>query len=586
MSKFGSSLLEEFAGYRQVLGTYFWPLRKKAALLALLLLASISLQILNPLVLRHFIDTAVAGGSINTLVTAALLFIGIALIIQIVTVAETYYAEQIAWSATDALRADLAQHVLELDMGFHSMHVPGELLERVDGDVSTLANFFSRFIIYVTGNLLLLVGILAVVFSIHWVIGLTLCGFAAVSLLTLQQMRGFAVPRFQALRQVKAELFGFLEERFAGTEDIRANGATNYVLSQLFPFLRANLLRAREATIASGAGWTMTVMLFVGGTVLALMLGTHMFRNGVITIGTVYLIFNYTEQLRRPIEMISRHLQDLQQAAAGLHRIQELFSTTSTIIDGYDGAIRTDALSVEFANVDFAYKAGEPILRNISFSLASGQTLGLLGRTGSGKTTISRLLMRFYDPTAGSVRLGGIDIRKLSRSALRRSVGLVTQNVQLFDATLRDNLTFFDHRISYQTLMEVIDNLGLSEWYATLPNGLETRLKPDGLSAGQAQLLAMSRVFLIDPQLVILDEATARIDPLTQTFLERAMTRLLHERTAIIIAHRLETVEKVDEILVLEARQVIESGARTTLANDPSSLFHQMLQSGSEEMSA
>ena len=577
----------QLAQYRELLATYLWPQWGRVAMLAVLLLVSISLQIFNPLVLGYFIDTAVAGGAMQTLLNAALLFVGIALVSQVVTVAETYYAEQIAWTATDGLRADLAHHVLDLDLGFHKEHSPGELIERVDSDVSTLANFFSRFVIYVVGNLLLLLGILAVVFSINRLIGLTLAGFVVIALLTLQLTRSLSVPRYQALRQAKAELFGFLEEHLAGIEDLRANGATGYVLQQLYPFLRTNLLLSRAAALVGGMGWATTVLLFVVGTVITLALGTYLLTRSVITIGMLYLIFTYTEQLRRPIELITRQLQDLQQASASLARIEELRLIKSGIWDG-DGPgncpqLPTGALAVAFDCVSFAYGEGEPILHDISFTLMPGQVLGLLGRTGSGKTTIAHLLMRFHDPDRGAIYLGGRDLHTIARTDLLRHVGIVTQEVQLFDATLRDNLTFFDRSISDRRLLTLIDDLGLSTWYAALPDGLATRLHPDGLSGGQAQLLALGRVFLKDPGLVILDEATARLDLATQHLLALAMARLLTGRTAIIIAHRLETVALADVIFILEEGRMVEYGMRETLLNDAQSRFHRLLSTANAE---
>lgn len=580
----------QLAQYRQLLMTYLRPQWGRVVMLAVLLLVSIGLQIFNPLVLGYFIDTAVAGGAIQTLVSAALLFTGIAFVSQIVAVAETYYAEQIAWTATDTLRADLTLHVLDLDLGFHKRHSPGALIERVDGDISTLANFFARFVVYVAGNLLLLLGILVVVFSINRLIGLALAGFVVIALLTLQRTRRLAVPRFQTLRQAKTELFGFLEEHLAGAEDLRANGATGYVLHQLYPFLRANRLRSRAAALVSGIGWATTVLLFVTGTVIALALGAYLLNHGAITIGTLYLLFTYAEQLRRPIELITRHVQDLQQASASLARIEELRAMKSVIPDGDESGphakLPSGALSVAFDHVSFGYDEGEPILHKISFTLAPGQVLGLLGRTGSGKTTIARLLMRFHDPNSGTIHLDGSDLRIIARPDLRRAVGMVTQEVQLFDATLRDNLTFFDRRIDDAQLLAVIAELGLLAWYAALPDGLETRLSPDGLSAGQAQLLALGRLFLKDPGLVILDEATARLDLATQHLLTQAMARLLAGRTAIIIAHRLETVALADLILVLEEGRIVEYGIRDELMGDTESRFHRLLSGGRAEVPA
>jgi ABC-type multidrug transport system fused ATPase/permease subunit len=208
--------------------------------------------------------------------------------------------------------------------------------------------------------------------------------------------------------------------------------------------------------------------------------------------------------------------------------------------------------------------------------------LGLLGRTGSGKTTISRLLFRLYDPPVGVVRLGGADIRSLPLAALRERVGLVTQDVQLFGGTLRDNVGLFDRNVPDTRLRDVFAELGLEGWLRTLSDGLETRLGAGGrgLSAGEAQLVALARVFLKDPGLVVLDEASSRLDPATQRLLERALTRLLDGRTGVVVAHRLETVERADRILILEDGGVAELGRRDALARDPGSRFARLLRVG------
>jgi ATP-binding cassette subfamily B protein len=228
------------------------------------------------------------------------------------------------------------------------------------------------------------------------------------------------------------------------------------------------------------------------------------------------------------------------------------------------------------------------VLSDIIFDLPAGKVLGLLGRTGSGKTTLTRLLFRLYDPQLGRVLLGGSDLCDLALADLRARVGMVTQDVQLFAASIRDNLTLFDRTIDDARIERALGELGLREWAAALPAGLDTRIGAGGLglSAGEAQLLAFARVFLRDPGLVILDEASSRLDPATERLLERAIGRLLQGRTAIVIAHRLGTVQRADEIMILDGGRVAEHGPRAALAADPGSRFAGLLRTGMEEVLA
>ncbi|HUS15700.1 MAG TPA: ABC transporter ATP-binding protein, partial [Chloroflexia bacterium] len=225
---------------------------------------------------------------------------------------------------------------------------------------------------------------------------------------------------------------------------------------------------------------------------------------------------------------------------------------------------------------------------NLSFALPAGAVRGVLGRTGSGKTTLTRLLFRLYDPHAGTLRLGGVDLRDTCLTDLRARVGIVTQEIHLFHASVRDNLTFFDRGIADARILAVLQDLGLGGWYEALPHGLDTKLAPggSGLSAGQAQLVAFARVFLKDPGLVILDEASSRLDPATEAQVEHAVDRLLAGRTGIVIAHRLGTVERADCILILDEGRIVEYGPRGALAADPRSRFSRLLQTGLEEVLA
>jgi ATP-binding cassette subfamily B protein len=228
------------------------------------------------------------------------------------------------------------------------------------------------------------------------------------------------------------------------------------------------------------------------------------------------------------------------------------------------------------------------VLDDVSLHLEPGEVLGLLGRTGSGKTTISRLLFRLHDVRSGAVRLGGIDIRDPRLDELRSRVGLVTQDVQLFAGTLRDNVSLFDPDVSDAELIGVFESLDLAEWLEELSDGLDTVLGHTGrgLSAGEAQLVALARVFLKDPGLVVLDEASSRLDPHTEELLEHAMMRLLQGRTGIVIAHRLTTVRRADSVLLLDGGKVAEAGRRDELAADPHSRFSQLVRAGLGEVLA
>jgi len=574
-----------YAQHRQFLLSYLRPQWPRVALLAALLLTSIGLQLVTPQILSRFIDLARAGAVPGDLVRLAVFFLLVAVSGQLVSALSVYASENVGWTATNKVREDLALHCLRLDLPFHNAKTPGEMIERVDGDVTQLSGFFSQFVIRVLGNIVLLGGILVLLYRADWRVGLVYTIFTAATLLILRRLMETAVPLFKEARQAGAILLGFLEERLSGTEDIRASGAVPYVLRRLSEALRNQLEKSRRAWLRGTMMWATTAVLLAVGNALAFGMGAWLLRRGVITVGTVYLFFHYTEMLRRPLEQITRQMQDLQRASAGISRVGDLMALETATKDG-TGRLPPGPLSVEVDRVSFGYVPDDLVLRDISFRVEPGRVLGLLGRTGSGKTTIGRLFVRFYDPTSGVIRLGGADVRDVPLSDVRGRVGLVTQDVQLFHASVRDNLTFFDARISDERIMAVLRELGLLDWAQSLPEGLDTQIGPRSLSGGEAQLLAFARVFFKDPGLVILDEASSRLDPATEQLVERAVGALLRGRTAIIIAHRLATVHRADEILILEDGAVLEHGARSALAADPASRFASLLRTGLEEVLA
>ncbi|MBO0780885.1 MAG: ABC transporter ATP-binding protein [Ktedonobacteraceae bacterium] len=573
-----------FRYYVSLLRTYLKPQWFKVSLLVLLLFASIGFEILNPQLLGHFIDVIQSG--MDTLVGIALLFIGLVIANQLVTALASYMSEDIGWRATNALRIDLTLHCLNLDMSFHKVHTPGELIERVDGDIAMLANFFSRFVFYVFGRVLLLIGIVALTISVDRRVGLLLLAFTMLMAALLRPLQHIAVPHFRAARQVSAEIASFLEERLSSAEDIRSNGAQGYVMFRLNQLAR-RMLRATRLSSVTGRFYSSAVEISLALAVAAVLtLGAYLLHSGQMSLGTIYVTYYYTTLLTQSMYAITYQINQLQSATASIQRITELYHTPNAIVDGPGGALPAGPLPVRFDDASFGYTPEKTVLQDIAFELHAGKTLGLLGRTGSGKTTLTRLLYRAYDVQRGSIQIGGIDVRQTALSELRSRIGVVTQDVQLFHASIRDNLTFFDAGISDERLERVISDLNLTQWFASLPDGLDTIISGGGiaLSSGEAQLLAFARVFLQNPDIVILDEASSRLDPVTEKLIGDAVSRLLAGRTGIVIAHHLETVQLVDEILILEDGRIREHGDRSQLATDPTSRFSQLLKTGLAEV--
>ena len=586
-----------FKQYWELLSDYLKPQKGRMILLGFLATSSIGLQLANPQIVRVFLDSAETGDGLDRLMGAAALFMGVALVRQVVQIAVTFVGENVAWTATNALRADLALHCLKLDMSFHKQYKPGELIERVDGDVNQLANFFSQLVIRLGGNLLLVIGVLTLLWIQDWRFGISITIAAVLGVLALNQLNKITIPRWQIVREVNAKLFGFLEEWLNGTEEIQTSGAKPYIMLRLYQAMRQRWQKIFSAMRIQVFVAALPLNVFALAYVAAHLIGNLNYVENRITVGALYLIFYYIDVMKDPLWDIIHQIEDLQQATASINRITELRQVQSTIREGQGVNFPQGALGVTFDHVTFHYAddLNTKILDDIDFNLAPGKVLGLLGRTGSGKSTLTRLILRFYDPSSGIIRIGSTttsnngnqpyDIRQARQEELRRSVSMVTQEVQLFHTTVRRNITLFDETIEDERILKVIDSVGLRKWLNSLPKGLDTTLEQDsaGLSAGEAQLLAFGRVFLTNPGLVILDEASSRLDPATERLVETAVDQLLDNRTGIIIAHRLATVQRADEIMILDDGRIAEYGSREDLLNDPSSLFYKLLQTGLEE---
>jgi len=361
-------------------------------------------------------------------------------------------------------------HCLRLDLTFHKTRTPGELIERIDGDVNALATFFSQLVVQIVGNALLFLGVVIVLArdDVRSALGLLLFGVMCVGIMT--RLRHISVPYWRRQREASADLFGYIEERLGGTEDLRSSGAEGYALYRLYPRLKRRAQTIVIARIVGASQWAIPNLLFAFLNVATFIYVAWLYRQGSLSIGTGFLIVHYVAISFRPLHVISQQMEEFQKASAGFVRIKDLAAERSTLITGDDSVnLPVGPLSVEFDDVTFRYDDAEEedrVLDHVSFELRPGETLGLLGRTGSGKTTLTRLLFRFYDPTGGALRLGGIETSRLTPPAIRRRIGLVTQDVQLFRATVRENVTLFEEGVDDAHILSALVSSS-----ALLPSG-------------------------------------------------------------------------------------------------------------------
>ena len=363
--------------YWQLFQRYIWPQKWRVILLAVLVLSSLGLLLVNPQIIRYFLDSIEQQRNLEQLMGAAAIFTTLTVLQQLIVLAATYVGEVVGWTATNQLRADLALHCLKLDLAFHKTHTPGELIERVDGDVNQLAKLFSQLVIRLVGNVLLFIGVLVLLWFEGWLIGLSITVLAIVGVVALEILRKWMVPRWEETRAAEAALFGFIEERLNGTEDIRANGAGPYVMRRLYLLLRARVETFAYAMRLNAVVISFPLWIFGPAYAIALLIGGQGYLGGTLTIGGVYLIFHYVGIMESPLWESIRQVEEMQKALAGINRIATLFAVQPRIQDGPGVDLPEQALSVQFDGVAFHYEDDtETVLTDLSFTLKAGACLG------------------------------------------------------------------------------------------------------------------------------------------------------------------------------------------------------------------
>ena len=482
---------------------------------------------------------------------------------------QTYNVQAVGQRLTARIRDDLFAHAMALSLRFHDRTPVGKLLTRLTSDVDALAEVFGSGAVGVLADLVTLVVIAATMIAIEWRLGLLLLiSQIPVTLGILWLQRRYRKANYR-VREELSQLNADLQENLQGLEVV-----------QMFRRERRNSARFATTTAAYRSAVNGTILFdsaisaFIEWVALVavavvLALGGSMVSRGVMGLGTLTTFILYSQRLFDPLRQLAERFTQIQGGLTAVERIGELLEEpieisdhpSTTAVTTRSKRAAAEAAEVIFEDVSFAYRSDEPILENLSMRIASGEHVALVGPTGSGKTTVIRLLCRLYEPQRGRILLDGVDIRELPLAQLRQRLGVVLQDTFLFSGTVADNLRL-DAPISREQLERTCQELGLSPLLARLPDGLASELRERGanLSSGERQLLAVARVAMRNPAVLVMDEATAFMDPATEATLQRDLETLLSGRTAIVIAHRLATVEAADRILVLQKGRLVEQG--------------------------
>ncbi len=484
---------------------------------------------------------------------------------------QTFNVQAVGQRLTARIRDDLFSHAMALSLRFHDRTPVGKLLTRLTSDVDALAEVFGSGAVGVLADLVTLIVIAVTMISIEWRLGLLLMLSQIPVIFGILWLQSRYRKANYRVREELGQLNADLQENLQGLEVV-----------QMFRREAVNSARFSRTTDSYRQAITGTILYdssisafieWVALTAVAVVLGLggSMVTGGLMGLGTLTTFILYSQRLFDPLRQLAERFTQIQGGLTAVERIGELLEQPIEIAELPDnqktsaavrsGIERSSAGEVIFENVSFAYRADDPILQDLSFRITPGEHVALVGPTGSGKTTIIRLLCRLYEPQQGRILLDGIDIRQLPIPTLRQRLGVVLQDTFLFSGNVADNLRL-DAPISTDELRQTCRDLGLEPLLRRLPDGLATELRERGgnLSSGERQLLSVARVAIRDPSVLVMDEATAFMDPSTEATLQRDLDRLLKQRTAIVIAHRLATVEAADRILVLKKGRVVEQG--------------------------
>lgn len=533
---------------------------------SLVLIAFLEFSI--PQITQRIIDEIIPSKSVSQLVVTIATLLGFALALSVLSYVSTYVMSRISQTAIVELREDLYHHVLKQDFNFFETQKTGDLMTRFSGDIKTIQDLISPNTLRLFSNVLTFIFVLGFMLTTDWRLTLLITlTFPFLYLLNFYFSRHIKTA-FRLVRQSTAKINNHLQTSLTSVLLIK-NFATEEFETERFGEVNKEnkehyLTAMRYQSLFSPS---IDFINYVGMAIV-LGYGTLQVFRGVLTVGNIVAYLAYLKLLQNPVRSFTQMVSRFQQSLVSYERIMDLYQAEPEIVDVLEPLELTGLKQeIRFNHVDFSYEAGQPILEDVTFVMPRGQVTALVGSSGSGKTTTTRLLTRLYDPTAGQVLIDGHDIRQYSLASLRQHVGIVSQDVELIDGTIRENIRYGTPAATEEELLVATVAAKLAEFIEGLPKGFETQVGERGikLSGGQKQRIAIARVFLKNAPILILDEATASLDNESERHIQASLDNLLEQKTSLVIAHRLSTVLNADMILVMDKGRIVEQGKHLEL---------------------
>ena len=544
------------------------PYWKRYVLAFIFLLAISGLTLLQPMVIRWVVDGVLATEAYDLLIYGALAIFGVAALKGVIQYLQRFNMAYAGQKVVFDIRNTLYEHLQQLSYSFYDQTQTGQIMSRVTSDVDAAQRFLSNGAIQIVSNVVSFFATLILMLSLNW--RLTLISMVTVPVLAWR-VGVYATkvrPMFAQIQQQVAVVNTRIQENIAGQRVVKAFARKQYEMDK---FERDNmelLQRSIRAERLSAINWSLMRLLTEMSLAIILWYGGRQVISSELTLGTLMSFNMLLGQLLGPIRMLGWQVSMVQRTIASGERIFEILDTQADVRDK-PGAKPIGEIEgrVTFENVSFAYDGVNMVLNNINLDVSPGETVAILGGTGSGKTTLINLIPRFYDVTEGKILIDGVDIRDVTIESLRRQIGIVTQETFLFSASLRDNIAYGKPEATDEEIVEAAKAAHIHDFIMSLPNGYDTLIgeRGVGLSGGQKQRVAIARALLMDARILLLDESTSSVDVETEMQIQQAFSRLLKDRTAFIIAQRLSTVRDADRVIVLDNGRIVEEGTHEEL---------------------